>query len=43
MRSKIKIWLVVVAVFAGYCIVGADDLRMHQQQDKCEYMMEAAR
>lgn len=30
MRSKIKVWLVVAAVFAGYCIVGADDLRMEQ-------------
>ena len=43
MKSNIKIWLVLVAVFAGYCIVGADDLRMQQRQDKCEYMMEAAK
>ena len=43
MKSNIKIWLVVVAVFAGYCIVGADDLRMQQQQDKCEYIMKAAK
>ena len=43
MKSNIKTWLVVVAVFAGYCIVGADDLRMQQRQDKCGYAMEVAK
>ena len=43
MKSDIKIWLVLVAVFAGYCIVGADDLRMQQRQDKSEYILEATK